>query len=143
MGEAEPVREDHPVGGPGYAPHSFDEQAEEGLWKLNYKAVGLEYEDYVVHYYDSRNYSSADLKDDTASAYSRDGCPQLAHRSRYNKVFRSFTRHFTSCHAIRSLFLQGNSSLPFWSSLSSPICKINCQRSHTHLDFRHSPSTES
>jgi len=45
VGEAEPVRQEDPVGGPGYAPHAFNEQAEERLWRLSYEAVGLEYED--------------------------------------------------------------------------------------------------
>lgn len=45
VGEAEPVREEDPVRGPGYAPNAFDEQAEERLWRLSYEAVGLEYDD--------------------------------------------------------------------------------------------------
>ncbi|KAI4724712.1 NAD(P)-binding protein [Aureobasidium sp. EXF-10728] len=34
--------EDEPLGGSGHAPHAFDEEAEEKLWKLSLTAVGLE-----------------------------------------------------------------------------------------------------
>lgn len=30
---------------PGYAPHVYDEESEEKLWKLSYEAVGLPAED--------------------------------------------------------------------------------------------------
>ncbi|KAK6000876.1 hypothetical protein QM012_002959 [Aureobasidium pullulans] len=34
--------EDEPFAGPGYAPHAYDEESEEKLWKLSLAAVGLE-----------------------------------------------------------------------------------------------------
>lgn len=40
-GESAPVAEDEAGGGPGYAPHAYDEAAEEKLWKLSYEKVGL------------------------------------------------------------------------------------------------------
>lgn len=45
VGEAKPVEEGEIGGGPGYAPHAYDEEAEERLWKLSYEAVGLQYEE--------------------------------------------------------------------------------------------------
>ncbi|THV67016.1 NAD(P)-binding protein [Aureobasidium pullulans] len=41
-GVSSPADEDENFGGPGYAPHAYDEDAEEKLWKLSYKAVGLQ-----------------------------------------------------------------------------------------------------
>ena len=41
-GVSSPAGEDENFGGPGYAPHAYDEDAEEKLWKLSYKAVGLQ-----------------------------------------------------------------------------------------------------
>ena len=45
VGEARPAAETELVGGPGYGPHAYDEEAEERLWKLSYGAVGLPVED--------------------------------------------------------------------------------------------------
>lgn len=45
MGVAKPAGETELVGGPGYGPHAYDEEAEEKLWKLSYEAVGLPVED--------------------------------------------------------------------------------------------------
>jgi NAD(P)-dependent dehydrogenase (short-subunit alcohol dehydrogenase family) len=45
VGEAKPATETELVEGPGYGPHAYDEEAEEKLWKLSYKAVGLLVED--------------------------------------------------------------------------------------------------
>ncbi|CAD0087966.1 unnamed protein product [Aureobasidium vineae] len=42
IGESGPAAEDEVLVGPGYAPHAYDEEAEEKLWKLSYQAVGLE-----------------------------------------------------------------------------------------------------
>ncbi|RDW57637.1 putative short-chain dehydrogenase [Coleophoma cylindrospora] len=41
VGEARPAAEGEVVGGPGYGPHAYDEEAEEKLWALSYTAVGL------------------------------------------------------------------------------------------------------
>jgi NAD(P)-dependent dehydrogenase (short-subunit alcohol dehydrogenase family) len=45
VGEAKPAGETELVGGPGYGPGAYDEAAEEKLWELSYKAVGLPVED--------------------------------------------------------------------------------------------------
>ena len=45
VGEAKPAAETELLGGPGYGPHAYDEEAEEKLWKLSYEAVGLPVED--------------------------------------------------------------------------------------------------
>jgi NAD(P)-dependent dehydrogenase (short-subunit alcohol dehydrogenase family) len=45
VGEAKPATETELVGGPGYGPHAYDEEAEEKLWDLSYIAVGLPVED--------------------------------------------------------------------------------------------------
>ena len=45
VGEAKPAAETELVGGPGYAPHAYNEEAEEKLWRLSYEAVGLPVED--------------------------------------------------------------------------------------------------
>jgi NAD(P)-dependent dehydrogenase (short-subunit alcohol dehydrogenase family) len=45
VGVAKPAPETELVGGPGYGPHAYDEEAEEKLWKLSYEAVGLPVED--------------------------------------------------------------------------------------------------
>ncbi|OCL09456.1 short-chain dehydrogenase/reductase-like protein [Glonium stellatum] len=45
VGEAKPAAENELLGGPGYGPHAYDEEAEEKLWKLSYEAVGLPAED--------------------------------------------------------------------------------------------------
>lgn len=45
VGEAKPAAEKELVGGPGYGPHAYDEEAEERLWKLSYEAVGLSVDD--------------------------------------------------------------------------------------------------
>ena len=45
VGEAKPATETELIGGPGYRPHAYDEDAEEKLWKLSYEAVGLSVED--------------------------------------------------------------------------------------------------
>lgn len=43
VGEAKPADEMELVGGPGYGPHAYDEDAAEKLWKLNYEDVGLSF----------------------------------------------------------------------------------------------------
>lgn len=40
-GEAGPMSEGEASGGPGYAPHAYDEEAEERFWKLSFEKVGL------------------------------------------------------------------------------------------------------
>lgn len=45
VGEAKPAAEGEVVGGLGYRPHAYDEEAEEKLWKMSYEAVGLPVED--------------------------------------------------------------------------------------------------
>jgi NAD(P)-dependent dehydrogenase (short-subunit alcohol dehydrogenase family) len=45
VGEAQPAAETELVGGPGYGPHAYDEEAEEKLWKLSYEAVCLPIQD--------------------------------------------------------------------------------------------------
>jgi NAD(P)-dependent dehydrogenase (short-subunit alcohol dehydrogenase family) len=45
VGVARPAAETERVGGPGFGPHAYDEEAEERLWKLSYEAVGLVVED--------------------------------------------------------------------------------------------------
>jgi hypothetical protein len=41
VGEAKLAAETELVGGPGYGPHAYNDEAEEKLWKLSYEAVGL------------------------------------------------------------------------------------------------------
>lgn len=45
VGEAKPAAETELVGGPGYGPHAYDEEAEGKLWRLSCEAVGLPIED--------------------------------------------------------------------------------------------------
>jgi NAD(P)-dependent dehydrogenase (short-subunit alcohol dehydrogenase family) len=45
VGEAMPAPETEKLGGPGYGPFAYDEEAEEKLWSLSYKTVGLPVED--------------------------------------------------------------------------------------------------
>lgn len=45
VGESGPMREGELPGAPGYAPHAYDEAAEEKLWKLSCEAVGVLAED--------------------------------------------------------------------------------------------------
>jgi NAD(P)-dependent dehydrogenase (short-subunit alcohol dehydrogenase family) len=45
VGEAKAAAETELVGGPGYGPHAYDEEAEEKLWKVSYEALGLPVED--------------------------------------------------------------------------------------------------
>ncbi|KAI5194260.1 hypothetical protein AUEXF2481DRAFT_34137 [Aureobasidium subglaciale EXF-2481] len=40
-GVSSAAKEDEHFAGPGYAPHAFDETAEEKLWRLSFAAVGL------------------------------------------------------------------------------------------------------
>ncbi|KAK5124643.1 hypothetical protein LTR85_001356 [Meristemomyces frigidus] len=45
VGEAKPAADGELMGGPGYGPHAYDEEAEEKLWRLSYEAVRLPVED--------------------------------------------------------------------------------------------------
>ena len=41
VGEASPATENEAIGGPGYAAFAYDEEAEEKLWELSNKLVGI------------------------------------------------------------------------------------------------------